>query len=163
MILAFYGLYFLLVLPLYRLGARPLAVIAAGSALALPQVLYVVQRALSSVGPDGVGPGGIWAWPAEADGIVSLLFTGTYPALTCVITGMAVARLDLASATVRIRLAITGVCFAVLGYGGSWLALHIVPGVASAIDASSRGEGGSTRPCRSGGPTPRAAPSVTLR
>ncbi|MET8680791.1 DUF418 domain-containing protein [Streptomyces sp. NPDC004647] len=143
-ILAFYGLYFLLVLPLYRLGARPLAVIAAGCALVLPQVVYVVQRALSSVGPDGVGPGGIWAWPADADGIVSLLFTGTYPALTWipfVIAGMAVARLDLASTAVRIRLAIIGVSLAVLGYGGSWLALHLVPGVASAIYVSE--EGGS--------------------
>lgn len=145
-ILAFYGLYFLLVLPLYRLGAHPLAVIAAGSALVLPQVLYVVQRALSSVGPDGVGPGGIWVWPADADGIVSLLFTGTYPALTWlpfVIAGMAVARLDLASTAVRIRLGITGVSLAVLGYGGSWLALHLVPGVASAVNASSWEEGGS--------------------
>ncbi|MFD9506721.1 DUF418 domain-containing protein [Streptomyces mirabilis] len=145
-ILAFYGLYFLLVLPLYRLGARPLAVIAVSGALILPQILYVVQQALNPGGGDGGGPGGIWAWPADADGIVSLLFTGGYPALAWipfVVAGMAVARLDLASTVVRARLAITGVSLAVLGYGGSYLALHLVPGVASALRASGWGEGGS--------------------
>lgn len=145
-ILAFYGLYFLLVLPLYRLGARPLAVIAVSGALILPQILYVVQQALNPGGGDGGGPGGIWAWPADADGIVSLLFTGGYPALAWipfVVAGMAVARLDLASTVVRTRLAITGVSLAVLGYGGSYLALHLVPGVASALRASGWGEGGS--------------------
>ncbi|MFF4732540.1 DUF418 domain-containing protein [Streptomyces mirabilis] len=146
-ILAFYGLYFLLVLPLYRLGARPLAVIAVSGALILPQILYVVQQALNPGGGDGGGPGEIWAWPADADGIVSLLFTGGYPALAwipfVVVAGMAVARLDLASTIVRTRLAITGVALAVLGYGGSFLALHLVPGAASALRASGWGEGGS--------------------
>ncbi|MER6558029.1 DUF418 domain-containing protein [Streptomyces sp. NPDC001027] len=140
-ILAFYGLYFLLVLPLYRLAAGPLAVIAAASSLLLPQVLYVVQHALPEGGADG-----IWARPASADGIVSLLFTGSYPALTWipfVIAGMAVARLDLAAAVVRTRLAITGVSLAVLGYGGSWLALHLVPGALSKLSAGGWGEGGS--------------------
>ncbi|GAA3795471.1 DUF418 domain-containing protein [Streptomyces phyllanthi] len=142
-ILAFYGLYFLLVLPLYRLGARPLAVIAAAGALLLPQALYVIQDALNAGESD---PGGIWTWPADADGIVSLLFTGSYPALTWipfVIAGMAVARLDLAATAVRLRLAITGVALAALGYGGSWLALHLVPGALPAISASGWGEGGS--------------------
>ncbi|WP_343243950.1 heparan-alpha-glucosaminide N-acetyltransferase domain-containing protein [Streptomyces sp. SID13726] len=62
-ILAFYGLYFLLVLPLHRLGARPLAAIAAAGALVLPQILYAVQHALPE---DGVS--GLWAWPTGADG-----------------------------------------------------------------------------------------------
>ncbi|EST36479.1 DUF418 domain-containing protein [Streptomyces roseochromogenus] len=140
-ILAFYGLYFLLVLPLYRLGARPLAVIAAASALVLPQLLYVIQHALPADGADGV-----WTWPADADGIVSLLFTGSYPALTWipfVIAGMAVARLDLAATAVRVRLALTGIGLAVLGHGGSWLALHMVPGALSELSAGGRSEGGS--------------------
>lgn len=140
-ILAFYGLYFLLVLPLYRLAAGPLAIIAAASALVLPQILYVVQHALPA---DGAG--GVWAWPANADGIVSLLATGSYPALTWipfVIVGMAVARLDLTSTVVRTRLAITGVSLAVLGYGGSWLALHLVPGALTKLSAGAWGEGGS--------------------
>ncbi|MEU1185450.1 DUF418 domain-containing protein [Streptomyces sp. NPDC005820] len=140
-ILAFYGLYFLLVLPLYRLGAGPLAVIAAGTALVMPQLLYVVQHALPA---DGAG--GVWAWPADADGIVPLLFTGSYPALTWipfVIAGMAVARLDLADTAVRTRLALTGGCLAVLGHGGSWLALHLVPGALTELGAAAWGDGGS--------------------
>ncbi|MFE0103584.1 DUF418 domain-containing protein [Streptomyces sp. NPDC059009] len=141
-ILAFYGLYFLLVLPLYRLSAKPLAVIAAASALVLPQVLYVIQQHL----PYETGSGSLWTWPDNADGLVSLLFTGSYPALSWVpfvIAGMAVARLDLAATAVRIRLAVTGVCLAVVGYGGSWLALHLVPGAAAALADSGYGEGSS--------------------
>ncbi|MEU1517317.1 DUF418 domain-containing protein [Streptomyces sp. NPDC005811] len=140
-ILAFYGLYFLLVLPLYRLGARPLAVVAAGTALVMPQLLYIVQHALPADGAQGV-----WAWPAGGDGIVSLLFTGSYPALTWlpfVIAGMAVARLDLTDAVVRTRLALTGGALAVLGYGGSWLALHLVPGALTKLSAAAWGDGGS--------------------
>ncbi|WEH13720.1 DUF418 domain-containing protein [Streptomyces sp. VNUA24] len=140
-ILAFYGLYFLLVLPLYRLGARALAIVAAAGALILPQLLYVVQGAL----PDE-GAAGVWAWPADADGLVSLLFTGSYPALTWipfVIAGMAVGRLDLAAGAVRVRLAVTGVALAVLGHGGSWLALHLVPGALRTLGEASWGDSGS--------------------
>ncbi|WP_075693622.1 DUF418 domain-containing protein [Streptomyces acidiscabies] len=136
-ILAFYGLYFLLVLPLYRLRALPLAVIAASSALVLPQVLYVVQHFLANH-----EPGGLWTWPAETGGVVSLLFSGSYPALTWipfVIAGMAVARLDLAATVVRTRLALTGAALAVLGYGGSWLALHLVPGALTRLAESDWG------------------------
>ncbi len=134
-ILAFYGLYFLIVLPLYRLGARPLAVIAAAGALVLPQVLYLIKGALGES-----APGGLWTWPADADGVLSLLFTGSYPVLTWipfVIAGMAVARLDLAATAVRVRLAITGVSLAVLGYGGSWLALRLVPGALTTLTENS--------------------------
>ncbi|MET8978393.1 DUF418 domain-containing protein [Streptomyces sp. NPDC004539] len=140
-ILAFYGLYFLLVLPLYRLRALPLAVIAGASALVLPQLLYVVQRLLADH-----EPGGLWTWPAETGGVVSLLFSGSYPALTWipfVIAGMAVARLDLAATVVRTRLALTGAALTVLGYGGSWLALHLVPGALTRLAESGWGKGGS--------------------
>ncbi|MCF1506662.1 DUF418 domain-containing protein [Streptomyces glomeratus] len=128
-ILAFYGLYFLLVLPLYRLGAGPLAALAAGTALVFPQLLYVLTPLVGGA-PRAAG---------EPDGLVSLLFTGSYPALTWipfVLAGMAVARLDLASAAVRARIAVTGVVLAVVGYAGSWLALHLVPGALDAIAAS---------------------------
>ncbi|GHC67543.1 DUF418 domain-containing protein [Streptomyces flavofungini] len=135
-ILAFYGLYFLLVLPLYRLSARTLAEIAVVAALVLPQLLYFIVRAVYDDGALGGGATGPLAWPRTADGLVSLLFTGSYPALSWlpfVIAGMAVARLDLADTAVRIRLAATGVGLAVLGYGGSWFALHHLPGAAHAL------------------------------
>jgi uncharacterized membrane protein YeiB len=52
---------------------------------------------------------------------------------------MAVARLDLGSASVRRRLAVAGAALAVVGCGGSWLALHLIPGVAAAIGSSEWG------------------------
>ncbi|MFF4016503.1 hypothetical protein [Streptomyces sp. NPDC001843] len=85
----------------------------------------------------------------HADGIVSLLFTGGYPALTWVpfvLAGMAVARLDLAATAVRIRLALTGVALAVTGYGGSWLALRFVPGAAQAVREAAGRAGMSSVP-----------------
>ena len=129
-ILAFYGVYFLLVLPLYRLSAGTLAAIAVGTALVTPQVLYAVKPLL--------GDGG-FPLPGRPDGPVSLLFTGTYPALTWipfVIAGMAVARLDLTTTAVRVRLALAGATLAVIGYGGSWLAIHLVPGALTTLGAS---------------------------
>ncbi|KUL43519.1 DUF418 domain-containing protein [Streptomyces regalis] len=137
-ILAFYGLFFLLVLPLYRLGAKPLALIAVGWALVGPQLLYVLRALVGDRSFPTFG---------EADGIVSLFFTGGYPALTWVpfvIAGMAVARLDLAATAVRIRLALTGVALAVTGYGGSWLALRLVPGAVAAVRESEAGVGTSS-------------------
>ncbi|CAM5675465.1 hypothetical protein STAFG_7809 [Streptomyces afghaniensis 772] len=126
-----------LVLPLYRLDAKPLALVAAGCALIGPQLLYVLRPVVGDRAFPTVG---------QADGIVSLLFTGGYPALTWVpfvLAGMAVARLDLAATAVRIRLALTGVALAVTGYGGSWLALRLVPGAAEALRKTAWG-----RACR---------------
>lgn len=145
-ILAFYGLYFLLVLPLYRLSARTLAEIAVVTALVLPQLLFFIARAVYEDGALGGGATGPLAWPRTADGLVPLLFTGSYPALSWlpfVIAGMAVARLDLTDTAVRIRLAATGVGLAVLGYGGSWLALHHLPGVARALHDAGFPAGGT--------------------
>ncbi|MFH8899437.1 DUF418 domain-containing protein [Streptomyces coeruleorubidus] len=137
-ILAFYGLFFLLVLPLYRLGAKPLALIAAGCALIGPQLLYALKPVVG---------GRVFLSYGQADGPVSLFFTGGYPALTWVpfvIAGMAVARCDLAATAVRIRLALTGVALAVTGYGGSWLALRLVPGAAEAVRKAEQGSGMSS-------------------
>ncbi|MFE7766282.1 DUF418 domain-containing protein [Streptomyces sp. NPDC057438] len=137
-ILAFYGLFFLLVLPLYRLGAKPLALIAAAWALVGPQLLYALKPVVG---------GRVFLSYGQADGPVSLFFTGGYPALTWVpfvIAGMAVARCDLTATAVRIRLALTGVALAVTGYGGSWLAVRLVPGAAEAVRKAEEGSGMSS-------------------
>ncbi|MFJ7294169.1 DUF418 domain-containing protein [Streptomyces collinus] len=137
-ILAFYGLFFLLVLPLYRLGARPLALIAAGWALVGPQLLYALKPVVG---------GRVFLSYGQADGPVSLFFTGGYPALTWVpfvIAGMALARCDLAATSVRIRAALTGVALTVTGYGGSWLAVRLVPGAAEAVRKAEEGPGMSS-------------------
>jgi uncharacterized membrane protein YeiB len=142
-ILAAYGMIFVLALPLYRLRAVTLAVIAAATAFVLPQVLYLLRAAVQ---------GGSWADAVIAhdplarisgsDGIVELFITGAYPVLTWlsfVIAGMAVARLDLTRPGVRANVALLGGALAVLGYGGSWLALHLVPGAQAAVSATTDG------------------------
>lgn len=151
-ILAFYGLFFLLVLPLHRLGAKPLAMIAAGWALVGPQLLYVLKPLFGEREFPTVG---------QADGPISLFFTGGYPALTWVpfvIAGMALARLDLAATAVRMRLALAGVALAVTGYGGSWLALRLVPGAAEAVRKIEAGSSMSSMSGMSSAPPGMAGP-----
>ncbi|MGI5466278.1 DUF418 domain-containing protein [Streptomyces sp. CA-132043] len=142
-ILACYALLFLLALPLYRLRAATLTVIAAASALVLPQDLYLIKVSIEEGNwSDTVIALDPLAKITDSDGFIEILFTGAYPILTWipfVIAGMAVARLDLTR--VRGRLALTGVGLAVLGYGGSWLALHLVPNAYATIAA--RTDGGS--------------------
>ncbi|MFI6564305.1 DUF418 domain-containing protein [Streptomyces sp. NPDC050534] len=147
-ILSFYGVLFLAGLPLYRLRAATLALIAAAGALILPQVLYAVRISIED---------GSWADTFIArdplaritgtDGVVELLFTGAYPVLTWapfLIAGMAVARLDLTRPGIRSRLALTGGALAVLGYGGSWLALRLVPHALTTISAATDGGSASS-------------------
>ncbi|MEV1021010.1 DUF418 domain-containing protein [Streptomyces sp. NPDC050264] len=139
-VLAFYGLAFLFILPLYRLSATRLAVIAAALALLMPQLLYVIRQSIESGSwADAVVAGDPLARISDTDGIVELLFTGEYPVLTWMpfmIAGMAVARLDLRDARIRTRLALAGGALCVLGYGGSWLTLRLVPSALDSIAAA---------------------------
>lgn len=147
-ILSFYGLLFLLLLPLHRLQAHALALLAAATALVMPVILYAVRQSLY----DGDwGDTLIAADPlarlTHTDGLLELLFTGEYPVLTWMpfmLAGMALARLDLTRARIRARMAWTGAVLAVLGYGGSWLALHAVPGARSTIAAATDGDGAAS-------------------
>lgn len=119
--------------PLYRLGAEPPALIAAGWALVGPRLLYLLQPVVG---------GRSFLIVGQAEGLVSLFLTGGCPALTWVpfvIAGMAVARLDLAATAVPIRLALTGVARAVVGYGRSWQALRLVSGAAAAVREAQTG------------------------
>ncbi|WP_316761915.1 DUF418 domain-containing protein [Streptomyces herbicida] len=136
-ILSFYGLLFLTVLPLYRLRAGTLAVIAAAGALILPQALHVIRNSIE----EGNWADAVVSWDPLArlsgtDGITELMFTGAYPVLTwmpLLLAGMAVAKLDLTRPGFRFRLALTGAALGLLGYGGSWLALRLVPHALTAV------------------------------
>lgn len=147
-ILSFYGLLFLAVLPLYRLRAATLALIAASGALILPQLLYAIRKSIEEGGwADAVIQADPLARITGTDGVVELLFTGEYPALAWapfLIAGMAVARLDLTRPPIRARLALTGGALAVLGYGGSWLALHLVPHALTTIASATGGSSASS-------------------
>lgn len=136
-ILAFYGVYFLLALPLVRLKARTLAIIAAALALVMPQLAFGIRAlltepvtaALKAYDPlDRIG----------AVGVLDLFVTGFYPVLTWmpfVIAGMALARLDLTTRTVQGRLAMVGPALIALGYGTPWLASLLFPGLRAATEA----------------------------
>ncbi|AEG58233.1 DUF418 domain-containing protein [Sinorhizobium meliloti] len=116
-ILGPYGICFLLVLPLYRLSAQQLGLLAAGTALVLPQMRFLLFQLFPEVYLDPV-------------------VHGDYPAMTWVpfvIAGMAIARLSLDTQAMHWRLGLAGVALAALGYGGSWLALRLLPSVSAAL------------------------------
>ncbi|MHB9855696.1 DUF418 domain-containing protein [Streptomyces krungchingensis] len=142
-ILASYGLLFILVLPLHRLRPATLAVLAAAAALVMPQVLFLLHVAVD---------GGSWADTVVAadplarltdtDGFLELFVTGEYPVLTWlpfILAGMALAKVDLTRPRALARTARFGAALAVVGYGGSWLALHLVPGAQAAVSAATDG------------------------
>ncbi|MEU5873590.1 DUF418 domain-containing protein [Glycomyces sp. NPDC047369] len=134
-ILAFYGLYFLLALPFVKLRARTLAILAAVVGLGGPVLIQWIWSI-----------GGTWMERFDAhdplvswhgDGLLSLVFVGTYPAATWmayIFTGMALGRLDFARKAVRVRLAVVGPALGLLGYGGSWLVGKLVPAPAMGVD-----------------------------
>jgi len=116
-ILVYYAGYFLLALPLLRLGAAALAAVAAGVALLGPQLSFLLRAALGDPGSP----------PASITGVGDFLLNGYYPACTFmafVVAGMAVGRLDLRSTAVRGALAGVGAVLVLLGQGLSWLLLY---------------------------------------
>ncbi|MDX3752286.1 DUF418 domain-containing protein [Streptomyces sp. AK08-02] len=122
-ILGFYGVYFLLALPLVRLGARTLAIIAAAFALVAPQLAFVLTSLLTPSVQESVNAYDPLRRLSEV-GVLDLLLTGFYPALTWmsfVIAGMAMGRLDLSSTTVQKRLAALGAALITAAYGMSLL------------------------------------------
>ncbi|MGW6652507.1 DUF418 domain-containing protein [Streptomyces rubiginosohelvolus] len=122
-ILAFYGVYFLLALPLVRLPAGTLALIAAGLALVTPQMAFALKALLSESVQQSVNA--YDPLKALSDvGVLDLLLTGFYPALTWmpfVVAGMTLARLDLPAPAVQWRLAALGAALTVAAYGTSLL------------------------------------------
>ncbi|MFI0822046.1 DUF418 domain-containing protein [Streptomyces sp. NPDC021098] len=129
-ILNFYGVYFLLALPLVRLRARTLATIAVALAVVAPQVAFGLRALLNESIVNSIN-----AYDPIARlcgvGVLDLLLTGLYPVITWmtfVVTGMALGRLDLTSGAVQRRLAVLGPALIVLGYGDSWLALRVSGG-----------------------------------
>ncbi|AHH99157.1 heparan-alpha-glucosaminide N-acetyltransferase domain-containing protein [Kutzneria viridogrisea] len=127
-IIPYYGVYFLLALPLVRLRARALAVLAAVFAVVGPQLSFAIRFA--GAVPQTETPDTV------VDGIAELLVSGTYPAITWmpfVIAGMALGRIDISTAPVLRRIAWLGTVLLLAGYGGSWLALNVFGGRAALL------------------------------
>jgi hypothetical protein len=104
-----------------------------------PQVSFVLRGMIETNTVGGtVTPGDFLSWSAAGDAALRLLLTGTYPVATWMpflLAGLAIGRLDLQAAAVQVRLAVAGVVAAVLGYGGSWLALDVLGGRAALMAA----------------------------
>ncbi len=147
-ILGFYGAYFLLALPLVKLSARTLAFIAAAFALVTPQLAFGLTSLLTASVQESINAYDPLRRLGEV-GLLDLLLTGFYPALTWmsfVIAGMALGRLDLSSSTVRRRLAALGACLTVAAYGMSLLLAGNNALRSTAEDGSSSGGSGSMPP-----------------
>ncbi|MEU5320768.1 DUF418 domain-containing protein [Streptomyces sp. NPDC021056] len=122
-ILGFYGVYFLLALPLVRLRARTLAIIAAAFALVAPQLAFALKSVLTEPVQNTINTYDPLHRLSNV-GVLDLLFTGFYPTITWmsfVIAGMALARLDLSRTPVQWRLAALGAALTVAAYGMSLL------------------------------------------
>lgn len=122
-ILAFYGLAFLLAVPLIWLRARDLAIFATAVAIIAPVVLYIVGNHVPNV---------IWEDPEIFDvfrepyGLLTyLLFTGSYPVIALmayVAAGIAIGRLDLTSSRIAGWLVGGGVAIA----AASWIVATVL-------------------------------------
>lgn len=134
-ILNYYAIYFLISIPLLRLSARQLAGVAAVLAVVTPLLQWACfslmspgfERAVDHVDPlarlSGVG-------------VLDLVVTGFYPAITWitfVVAGMALARIDLGSATVRARAALVGVGLTVFAHGVPWTIAQLAGGTFKAL------------------------------
>ncbi|MFF7816099.1 DUF418 domain-containing protein [Streptomyces sp. NPDC007945] len=118
-ILGFYGVYFLLALPLLRLSAKALAITAAGLALVTPQLAFILDSRLGESARQTINTYDPLKKISEV-GVLDLLLTGFYPTITWmsfVVAGMALARLDLSAVSVQRRLAASGAALTVGAYG----------------------------------------------
>lgn len=129
-ILAFYGVLFLLSVPLLRLRAGALAVLAAVLAVGAPLLSFVLRQGIDT---NVLGYAPSFSDFGSLDGLWtmthSVLLTGAYPVATWfpfLLAGMAVGRLDLLA--VRGKLITFGIGLGVLGYGASWVALNPLGG-----------------------------------
>ncbi len=133
-ILCYYAVYFLLCLPLLRLRAPALAVLAVGAAIIGPVGSFVI-RSHMDINEFGGAP--TFGSLTDVGALIkNVLLTGTYPVMTWipfVLAGLAVGRLGLHA----VRPAWVGVAGAALtgvGFGGSWFAQSVLGGRQHLID-----------------------------
>ena len=150
-ILVYYAVFFLLLLPFLGWPVRRLLVTAAGVAVVVPLVSYAVRLDL-----EGLDPGNpTWSTLLQEPGrlAVDLLVTGVYPALpwaTYLLTGLAVGKLALERVSTAVRLALAGAGLAVgatlasaalLGPLGGYDALATTFGVPRTVVEDAVGQG----------------------
>ncbi|WP_169813111.1 DUF418 domain-containing protein [Nocardia jejuensis] len=136
-ILTYYGLYFLLALPVLRLGARALTVLAAGWAVAGPIASFLIRQHMQQNSFGGHPSfAQLDSWSGAWEAVQMLVVTGAYPALTWmpfVLAGMALGRWGIRELR-PLWVIGTGGALAVAGYGGSWVLQHPMGGRAHLTD-----------------------------
>jgi hypothetical protein len=137
-ILAYYGVLFLLGIPFLRFGARVLFMIGAGWVVVVPVLMHLLRMHLAEA--PLVNPT-LKSLPDPLGLLTQLTVTGTYPAipwLGYLLIGMAVGRLDLTRRRTSLHLVVAGGCVAALSWAGSSLLLDR-PGVLDRLDATMTG------------------------
>jgi hypothetical protein len=170
-ILPYYAVLFVLVLPWLR--ARPPVLLASAAAIAvgMPLLSFAVRDSLPPRDPTNPGP---WDLAAPGELLSELLLTGYYPAAVWVaylLTGLAVARIGLRSRRTAALLAACGAALALAAHATSALLLGPLGGYrrigrSSACGRptrgrwSTRGRTATCRPTSAGGwpRTPRTRP-----
>ncbi len=122
-ILAYYGVLFLLGIPFMRLGARALLLLAAAWVVVVPVLMHVLRMHLPE--PPIESP----TFDSLADPLqllTQLTVTGSYPALPWLgylLVGMAVGRLGLSRSDTARDLGVLGACLALVSWSASGLLL----------------------------------------
>jgi uncharacterized membrane protein YeiB len=138
-ILPYYGLLFLVALPVITWPARRLAVAAAACGLVTPVVSHVLRGRYDR--PPGPNLD-LTSLADPAATAATLLLTGYYPVLTWstyLLAGMAVGRLPLAAPPVARRLVVAGVALAVAGWAAGVVAVRWAggpAGLAATVDGA---------------------------
>jgi uncharacterized membrane protein YeiB len=137
-ILAYYGLFFLLALPFIKLRARTLAILAVAFGIGGPMIIQWAWTSDTSWMDAFNAKDPLAMWSGE--GLFTLLVNGTYPGIAWMaymFAGMAIGKLDLTRLAIQVRLLIIGPALALIGYGGAWLIGKFLPSAdTSAKDAS---------------------------
>ncbi|WP_081830559.1 heparan-alpha-glucosaminide N-acetyltransferase domain-containing protein [Rhodococcus sp. UNC363MFTsu5.1] len=153
-ILASYAVLFLIALPLLRLSWQKLAAVAAVAAVAGPLLSYAIRSRMAA--PGVAGETARFDMLTSIDGVRHLgsvvLLEGAYPVLTWVpflLAGMAIGRWGLRRERAGAVLVAVGSALAVLGLGGSWVALNLFGGrnaLVAYLDEVMPGEGAQMLP-----------------
>ncbi|WP_225732378.1 MULTISPECIES: DUF418 domain-containing protein [unclassified Nocardia] len=139
-ILVYYGIYFLLALPLLWLSLRSLATLTLTWAIGGPILSFLIRAHIHQTtfgGSPTFSMFGSFAGLRELG--VMLVLTGAYPALTWMpflLAGLTVGRLGIRSVRPRVVIGV-GLVSAGVGYGGSWVAQHPFGGRQHLIDTVS--------------------------
>ena len=136
-ILVYYGVFFVLLLPFLGWPPRRLLAAAAGVALVVPVLSYAVRSRTSD--PDYSNPTYDSLVRAPGELASELLLTGVYPAVpwaAYLLTGLAVGRLALDRTSTAVRLAVAGAALWAVAAAASALLLGPAGGYAALTDVA---------------------------